>query len=190
MTGGSWSQQEKDKTIFKLSCVSLMGLKWRLHKTFMPNQLILDNLGTFHQRVLEWSFSHCWSVFKMLLILKQQQNKTKHTHTSLHFSLDSNSIHSTLILGFKSPAAVFITCLSPHHGYRLWCHPLALLADDQLSQVRLREAAQLVQCVVLWHGQAGDVRRQVGERDVDGGSVALLQTQHRTQDVRHALCHL
>lgn len=64
------------------------------------------------------------------------------------------------------------------------------LADDELSQVRLREASQLLQRVVLGHRQAADVRRQLGERDAEGvGRIALLQAQHRTQDVRHALRH-
>lgn len=110
------TQQEgaDHRTIFKQRWVLLMGWKMTLQWTFIPNQPILDNLGTFDQTFLECSFSHCWSVFKMLLIL-QQQNKTQ-THTSLHFWLDSNSMHSTLLLDLKIPSAVFTTRLSPHHG--------------------------------------------------------------------------
>ena len=59
------------------------------------------------------------------------------------------------------------------------------MADDELSQVRLREASQLLQRVVLRHWQAGDVRRQLGERDAEGVGccVALLQAQHHTRAV-------
>lgn len=66
------------------------------------------------------------------------------------------------------------------------------LADDELSQVRLREASQLLQRVILRHRQARDVRRQLCERDAErvGRCVALLQAQHHTQDVRHTLRHL
>lgn len=65
------------------------------------------------------------------------------------------------------------------------------LADDELSQIRLREASQLLQHVVLRHRQAGDVRRQLDERDAEGvrGCVTLLQAQHHPQDVGHALRH-
>lgn len=65
------------------------------------------------------------------------------------------------------------------------------LADDELEQVRLREASQLLQRVVLRHWQAGDVRRQLGERDAEGVGrcVALLQAQHHAQDVGHTLRH-
>lgn len=65
------------------------------------------------------------------------------------------------------------------------------LAYDELPQVRLRESSQLLQRVVLWHWQAGNVRRQLGERDAEGVGrrVALLQAQHHTQDVGHTLRH-
>lgn len=73
----------------------------------------------------------------------------------------------------------------------LTTRPRHSLADDKLSQVRLREASQLLQCVVLWHRQAGDVWRQLGERNAEGVGrhVALLQAQHHTQDVGHTLRH-
>lgn len=66
------------------------------------------------------------------------------------------------------------------------------MADDELSQVRLREASQLLQRVVLGHRQARDVRRQLREGDAEGVGrrVALLQAQHHAQDVRHTLRHL
>lgn len=106
--GGSWSQQEKDKTIFKASCVLLTGLQMRLHKTFLPNQPMLDKSETLHQRVLEWSFSHCWSVFKMLPTLKQKNRTKQNTRTHVCTSRWApTSIHSTLILGFKSLSASF-----------------------------------------------------------------------------------
>lgn len=63
------------------------------------------------------------------------------------------------------------------------------LTDDELLQVRLREASQLIQRVILGHRQAGDVRRQLGYRDAAGSHVALLQAQHCPQDVCHALGH-
>lgn len=37
------------------------------------------------------------------------------------------------------------------------CCPVLSLADDELSQIRLRQASQLLQRIVLWHQQAGDV---------------------------------
>lgn len=63
------------------------------------------------------------------------------------------------------------------------------LTDDELLQVRLREASQLVQRVILRHRQAGDVWRQLGYWDAAGSHLALLQAQHRPQDVRHTLRH-
>ncbi|TNN29004.1 hypothetical protein EYF80_060848 [Liparis tanakae] len=64
------------------------------------------------------------------------------------------------------------------------------LADDELAQVGLREAAQLLQRVVLGHRQAADVRRQAGERHGERVGGAELQPQHHAQDVGHALRHL
>ena len=68
--------------------------------------------------------------------------------------------------------------------------PAHSLANHELPQVRLREASQLLQRVVLRHRQAGDVWRQLGERDADGGGVALLEAQNDPQNVRHTLRHL
>lgn len=70
-------------------------------------------------------------------------------------------------------------------------HTDSSLADNELPQVRLREASQLLQCVVLWHGQAGDVWGKLGKRDAGGvgGGVALLKAQHHSQDVCHTLRH-
>lgn len=63
------------------------------------------------------------------------------------------------------------------------------LTDDELLQVRLREASQLIQRVILRHRQAGDVWRQLGDWDAAGSHVALLQAQHCPQDVGHTLRH-
>lgn len=91
--------------------------------------------------------------------------------------LDSNILQFSLSMTSTSPT-----------GHQ--CCPVLSLADDELSQIRLREAPQLLQRVVLWHQQAGDVQRQLGERDAGRGRIALLQAQHHTQDVGHTLRHL
>ncbi len=120
--------------------------------------------------------------------LKTLRNATKSTFTLL-------SLFLVLFLFGKLPYPDFNvwaadsqqekTCLS--FGS---CSVLSL-ADYQLSQVRLREAPQLLQRVVLRHRQTGDVGRQLGDWDAEGvrRSIALLQAQHHTQDVGHTLRH-
>ena len=82
------------------------------------------------------------------------------------------------------------TKVKPSYSISSGSQHVGSLTEDELPQVGLGEAAELLQGIVLRHGQTADVRGQAAQRDERevGWSVSpLLQSQDCAEDVAHTV---